>query len=391
MPTDAATAAEFPLARWATQQLDGLAQASGCPMPGGAQLLGERAALNRFTVPARRSGGGKCHLLATHDGWIALNLARDADRELLPALFGERIEDTADLGEIAELVWAQDAAALVARGREMGLALASADEEPAAPAAQWLLRTPGASAPRSAPLVVDLSALWAGPLCGHLLQGAGAQVIKLESSTRPDAMREGDPAFFALLNQGKDSVTLDFTSAEGRGALLTLLTRADIVIEAARPRALEQLGISAGALLAADPGKLWITITGHGASGTAADWIGFGDDCGVAGGLSAAMASAGGTMGLVGDAIADPLTGIFAARLGWEAWAAGNGGRLALSMSGVVAEALAVSRRQDSAALDRDLRGWSARAGKPFPAIAMREPQAPLHLRGADNARWLPC
>ena len=39
------------------------------------------------------------------------------------------------------------------------------------------------------PLVVDLSALWAGPLCAHLLGLAGARVVKVESLGRPDGAR----------------------------------------------------------------------------------------------------------------------------------------------------------------------------------------------------------
>ena len=43
------------------------------------------------------------------------------------------------------------------------------------------------------PRIVDLSALWAGPLCAHLLQLAGASVVKLESTRRPDGARFGAP------------------------------------------------------------------------------------------------------------------------------------------------------------------------------------------------------
>ena len=85
------------------------------------------------------------------------------------------------------------------------------------------------------PLVVDLSALWAGPLCGHLLHLCGADVIKVESDTRPDGARFGNAAFFGLLNQGKRSVGLDLTRHEGRKTLRQLIDRADVVIESSRP------------------------------------------------------------------------------------------------------------------------------------------------------------
>jgi crotonobetainyl-CoA:carnitine CoA-transferase CaiB-like acyl-CoA transferase len=88
------------------------------------------------------------------------------------------------------------------------------------------------------------------------------------------------------------------------------------------------------------PGLVWITITAHGIAGDAANWIGFGDDCGVAGGLSAALRDATGEIGIVGDAIGDPLTGIYAARMALEQRRRGTGARLVVSMSGVAALAL---------------------------------------------------
>ncbi|MEO7247069.1 MAG: CoA transferase, partial [Novosphingobium sp.] len=234
---------------------------------------------------------------------------------------------------------------------------------------------------------IDLSALWAGPLCSHLLQLAGAQVVKVESRSRPDALRGADPAFFALLNGGKDSVSVDLAD----NAVHALIAKADIVIEAARPRALAQLGIDANALVAAKRGKVWITLTGHGALGHAADWIGFGDDCGVAGGLSAALREASGTIGFVGDAISDPLTGIASAGAAWQAWSSGNGGRIGLSMSGVAAQALADERAFDAEMLREELAAWGAASLRSFAPVALRAPMGSVHPLGADSARWLSC
>jgi crotonobetainyl-CoA:carnitine CoA-transferase CaiB-like acyl-CoA transferase len=214
--------------------------------------------------------------------------------------------------------------------------------------------------------------LWAGPLAAHLLQLAGAEVIKVESRTRPDAMRMGNETFYALLNQGKASVALDFTNAEDRKALLSLISTADIVIEAARPRALAQLGIDAAHWVRTTPGLVWITITGYGAEGEAAGWVGFGDDCGVAAGLSAALRESTGDTGFVGDAIADPLTGIRAALVAWERWTSGLGGRFGVAMSPVAAECLAEARTRDPIGLKHSLQAWGAAVGKPFPEVHRR-------------------
>ncbi|MET0180634.1 MAG: CoA transferase, partial [Novosphingobium sp.] len=322
----------IPLVAWADRQLQALADLSGAAAfswLSGATVLGERAALNGFRIPGRVSAGGGCRLYDAIGGTIALALPRADDRALLPALFADASLDPADAAAIARAIAGCEAGAVVQRGSVLGLAIAAVDEAPVSPACVVTAESPPKAPSSVAPLVVDLSALWAGPLAAHLLGLAGARVVKVESRNRPDAMRSGDPALFGRLNRGKASAVVDLREIEDRAALLALLGRADVVIEAARPRALLQLGIDADAIVAATPGLVWITITGHGSVGDAANRIGFGDDCAVAGGLSAALRRAAGRAGFVGDAIADPFAGLYAAR---TALARGRrGGRLILA------------------------------------------------------------
>jgi hypothetical protein len=390
---------EIPLSRCADEILDQLARATGSTRLAaleGVTLLGERAMLAGFTIPNRTSAGGGCRLFDALDDTIALNLARSADRELLPALFQTDALDPHDDAAIAACIAGRGATSLVMRGRTMGLALAAEQERlrsPIKPCEELVAGLPAQSRSRAAPRVIDLSSLWAGPLASHLLALAGAEVIKVESRTRPDAMRDGGP-FYALLNQGKASVVLDFADANEIRALIALLSSADIVIEAARPRALEQLGIDAAHIVRNSPGLAWITITAHGAQGDAANWIGFGDDCGVAAGLSAALRAACGRTGFVGDAIADPLTGILAALTAWNAWASRRGGRFGLAMSHIVAHCLSLARNQDRTAFENVLRTWSAAAGEPFPEVQRRSigalPAFGEHTR-ACLAQVAPC
>ncbi len=354
--------------------------------------MGERAALNRFAIPGLVSAGGGCKLLRAQDGWIALNLARPDDRHLLPALFGDAGLDITDDAAIAARIAASECTALLAQGRALGLAIAAADEIPECPPAEVLKHGPERAPPqRPRPLVLDLSALWAGPLAGHLLWLAGAEVVKIENPRRPDSLRDGDPALFARLNQGKSSIVLDMATPAGRGALLALIARADMVIEAARPRALAQLGIDADALVAVQPGLVWVTITGHGARSPQRDWVGFGDDTAVAGGLTAALFQASGTIGFGGDAPADPLAGIVAALAGWRAWRSGKAQRIAAAMSGIVAAALDEERAIDPAGLTATLRDWNEARGKRFPAYAPGPVTAAIPTLGADNGQWLAC
>jgi crotonobetainyl-CoA:carnitine CoA-transferase CaiB-like acyl-CoA transferase len=182
---------------------------------------------------------------------------------------------------------------------------------------------------------VDLSALWAGPLCGDLLASVGADVVKVESTARPDGARRGPRSFFDLLNGRKRSVALDFQSPEGIRALHALVRRADIVIEASRPRALEQLGIRAADVVRDGGPQVWIAISGHGRGRDGAHRVAFGDDAAAAGGLVVWHQQ---TPLFCADAVADPLTGLTAASVCLDALRGGGRWVLEVSMAGVCAE-----------------------------------------------------
>ncbi len=300
----------------------------------GALLLGERARL----LGLRRQGGvspnGSCHLMRTRNGGIALNLPRCEDWELMPALFGAAAKNW---DAVAGLAAAQDRAALLEQGRLLGLSIAPDEGVRPAPPPFTIERLAPPRPNRHPPLVIDLSALWAGPLAGSLLGMAGARVIKVESTGRLDGARAGDAKFFDLLNAGKASVALDFRNPEDLRQLQRLAAGADIIIESSRPRALAALGIHAAQEAAR--GATWLSINAHGRIGEAASWTGFGDDAAVAGGLSAAMRRAWGQPLFAGDAIADPLTGITAALAGWAAHRNGGGRLISLALADVVAHA----------------------------------------------------
>lgn len=382
------------MARWADRRLRLLASETGSPRIAaleGATLLGERGSNGNFRINGRASAGlGSSRLNPTRDlGWFALTLLRDEDRELLPALFLGEVEPSADDATIGDAVSRHDCAGLLERGRALGLPVASADEVPVSPPVEVLSRGPSRlRAPDHRPLVVDLSAIWAGPLAGHLLWLAGAEVVKVESLNRTDLIRRDDPVTFALINQGKASVVIDFFREEQKTALLDLIRRADFVIESSRVRALRHLGIDADALVREVPGLVWLSVTGHGASGDAAGWAGIGNDCSVAAGFSRAMADATGEIGFVGDALTDPLTGILAAVEGWRAYVSGEAQRIGFAMSAIGAAALREERARDPAALHADLVGWGAANGELLPKVPRREMFAELRPLGADTAAW---
>jgi hypothetical protein len=307
-------------------------------------LLGERAALMGLWRRGATSCGGSCHLLPTSSGWAAVSLPRAEDMELVPAwLEIDHVPPTspATWETVRRVLARRDASELLARARLLGLPVTAVGE---AAGTAGVVSIPFGDAPDrsiSGLRVTDLSALWAGPLCGDFLARAGADVVKVESTARPDGARRGPAAFFDLLNGRKRSVALDLRIEEGRRRLHRLLQRSDVVIEASRPRALAQMGIDAAGLLKGGGPQVWISITGFGRGrGRESDGrVAFGDDAAAAGGLVVWHEGPTGDRSplFCADAVADPLTGLAAAGACLETLARGGRWLLDVSMAGVCA------------------------------------------------------
>ncbi len=302
-------------------------------------LLGERAAIAGLRRRGAESCGGASRLLPCRDGWVAVSLARPDDVGLVPAWLELTAAPRDPWAAIADAVAERPGAAVLERARLLGLPVAwlpasAARGEQPSPVRDRVVAPGGPVRDIADVTVVELGALWAGPLCGSLLAACGASVAKVESTARPDGARGGPAAFFDLLNAGKRSVALDLTIGHDVALLRDLVLRADVVIEASRPRALEQLGIDARAVIASGGPRAWVSITGHGRTGAARDWVAFGDDAAVAGGL-VAWDDDGPVF--CADAIADPVTGVVAAVGALEALASGGHHLLDVPLAAVAA------------------------------------------------------
>lgn len=307
----------------------------------GPRLLAERAAIAGLRRNAPSSPSGAFRLLRTADGWLGVNVARTA--ELLPAWLEKPVPLADPWPVLAEAVAVRGAGKLAERARQLGLpaALSVVDDEQLRARGQtggvWpfvlnghVCRASEGDPPVPAErrswtlpptLVVDLSSLWAGPLCGHLLTLLGARVVKVEDTNQPDGARFGPREFYDLLHGGQESVAVDSASRDGRAILAGLVEAADVVIEDGR------IAARAEDALAGATDKCWVSISPYGRTGPWAGSTGFGDDAAVAGGLVAFDAEAG-VPAPCGDAIAAPLTGVNAAlvalacRLGGGTWLA---------------------------------------------------------------------
>jgi crotonobetainyl-CoA:carnitine CoA-transferase CaiB-like acyl-CoA transferase len=243
------------------------------------------------------------------DGWLALSLARAWDWEAAPAWLEAPVDDWE---AVERAIADRPSGVLLDRAELLGLAVAAVDAE------QGPCPSPTmAAASLDGVTVVDLSSLWAGPLCGFLLAERGARVLKVESVTRRDGARDGDPELYEALNASKQLVLLDLGTGPGRRELDRVLSTADVVVEASRPRALGALGWDP-ARAEASGCAAWVSITGYGRS---SDRVAFGDDAAAGAGLVRWLD---GEPAFLGDALADPVAGMTAAAAVLDGFARGG-------------------------------------------------------------------
>jgi hypothetical protein len=345
----------------------------GRPVVADHHLLTERSAVMGLTRNGRVSAGGSTRLISGLDGWFSLSLSRDEDRGLLRAMTHGDLDEGSSWTEIERWAARVPVRDVINDGTGLGLSCAELDEFTGPPTKTKLIGNHTYDIDDLT--VLDLSSLWAGPLCSRLLAGAGATVVKVESPHRPDGTRRGSPRLFDLFYGGAQFVGLDFRDDHAPALFRALLDRADVVLTSSRPRALEQLQIDPPLSLVEHGVGVWISITAFGEDQPMR--VGFGDDAAVAAGLVAADQT---SPLFVADAIADPLTGMFAARTVFDALLHGHQQHTTLSLAGVAKAARMVD------------------AGDPLSVDGLRThlrpPSAPrvesrAQPLGHDTARWL--
>jgi len=119
--------------------------------------------------------------------------------------------------------------------------------------------------------VLDLSRLLPGAYCTQLLQAQGARVTKIEPP-KGDPIRRlpGGEAYFDALHRGKQLLTLDLRSEDGRQALRRLVVDADVLVEGFRPGVMEKMELDYQALATINPAIVYCAITGYGSGGSMA-------------------------------------------------------------------------------------------------------------------------
>lgn len=169
--------------------------------------------------------------------------------------------------------------------------------------------------------VLDLSRVFAGPLCGQVLADFGAEVIKVEHPARGDdtrdwGMRIGqtETTYYNSMNRNKRSITLDLQTLEGVKIVHELLPQFDVVIHNFKTGGAEKLGLGYAQLQAIKPDLVYCAVAGYDSSGPEATRPGY--DLVIQGeaGLMALNGEASQSPLKFGVAVVDLMTGMYAAQ-----------------------------------------------------------------------------
>jgi crotonobetainyl-CoA:carnitine CoA-transferase CaiB-like acyl-CoA transferase len=144
--------------------------------------------------------------------------------------------------------------------------------------------------------VADLSIVTAGAGATQVLADFGADVVKVESASRPDLYRMGftgdqggsdDLAFppFRVANRNKRGLSVDLKTDEGREVARRLIARSDVVVENFRRGALERLGLGFEELVALRSDIVLVSISSQGATGPDRGYTSFGTTLDALGGV----------------------------------------------------------------------------------------------------------
>jgi len=142
----------------------------------------------------------------------------------------------------------------------------------------------GNNQPLSGIRVLELSTVVAAPFASAMLGDAGAEIIKIENPSSPDALRgwgnslecDGIEPYYFHIGRNKMPITLNLKTPEGIAAFKDLIKKSDVFIENIRESSLNRLGLGHESLLALNPGLVIGKITGYGMDGPMAAQPGFG-------------------------------------------------------------------------------------------------------------------
>jgi benzylsuccinate CoA-transferase BbsF subunit len=179
-------------------------------------------------------------------------------------------------------------------------------------------------APLAGVRVADFTWVWAGPFCTLQLAHLGAEVIRVETASRPCVTRllppfaEFEPGpnrsgYFNQYNQGKKSITLDLKRSEAIEAAKRLCTASDIVVENFAAGVMDRMGLGYEVLRRVRPDVVMIALSGYGATGPDSDKVSYGPAQVPLSGMSSVTGYPGFPPMHVGISYGDPTGGLHGA------------------------------------------------------------------------------
>lgn len=167
--------------------------------------------------------------------------------------------------------------------------------------------------------VLDLSRILSGPFATMTLADLGADVIKVEDTRSGDDTRSWGPpyqgdtaAYFLSVNRNKRSIAVDLKSAEGKDIVWQLACTADVIVENFRPGTTARLGLGYEQVVAANPGIVYVSISGYGQTGPYSQQPGY----------DAIAQAVSGVMSVTGERDGEPVrVGVSSADLAAGMWA----------------------------------------------------------------------
>jgi crotonobetainyl-CoA:carnitine CoA-transferase CaiB-like acyl-CoA transferase len=169
--------------------------------------------------------------------------------------------------------------------------------------------------------VLDLSRVFAGPLCGQVLADLGAEVIKVEHPGRGDDTRDWglrvgqtETTYYNSMNRNKRSITVDLQKPEGQQLIHDLLPKFDVLIQNFKTGGAEKLGLGYAQLKALHPEMIYCSVSGYNSAGPEAQRPGY--DLVIQGeaGLMTINGESGQAPLKFGVAVVDMMTGMYAAQ-----------------------------------------------------------------------------
>ncbi|KAA0236496.1 MAG: Acetyl-CoA:oxalate CoA-transferase [Acidimicrobiales bacterium] len=168
--------------------------------------------------------------------------------------------------------------------------------------------------------VVDLTRVLAGPFCTLVLADLGARVIKVERPGVGDDARHIGPflpnglsGYFASLNRGKESISIDLEDRADRQRFDDFLASADVLVENFKPGAMDRLGYSWEVIHARHPRLVYAGLSGFGRTGPLARQPAYDMVAQAMGGVMSITGPPGGPPTRVGSSIGDIAAGLYAA------------------------------------------------------------------------------